>query len=57
MVATRTSFVSFASGGGSLTYDPGTYTYVWKTAKANTCRQLVVRFVNGLTVRASFMLK
>ncbi|MCL4860690.1 MAG: PxKF domain-containing protein [Caldilineaceae bacterium] len=39
------------AGNSSLQYDPATqrYTYVWKTDKAwgGTCRQLVVRLVDG----------
>lgn len=39
------------AGNSSLQYDPatGVYTYVWKTDKAwgGTCRQLVVRLVDG----------
>jgi alpha-tubulin suppressor-like RCC1 family protein len=48
-------------GASSLTYDPGSdqYHYVWKTQKswANTCRQLVVKFVDGTTQRANFKFK
>ena len=46
------------AGGSSLSYDPLTdrYNYVWKTDKAwaGTCRQLVVKFVDGTTQRANF---
>lgn len=46
------------AGGSSLSYDPATdrYTYVWKTNKAwaNTCRQLVVTFIDGSYQRANF---
>jgi len=46
------------AGGSSLSFDAGTgrYIYVWKTDKAwaNTCRQLVVKFVEGTTQRANF---
>lgn len=48
------------AGGSSLSYVAGsdTYTYVWKTDKswADTCRQLVVKFDDGTTARANFML-
>jgi hypothetical protein len=47
-----------AAGSSSLAYSPGTdqYTYVWKTDKvwSNTCRQLVMKFKDGSTYRASF---
>lgn len=47
------------AGSSSLSYDAGsdTYTYVWKTESGwkNTCRQLVLVFRNGDTVRADFM--
>jgi hypothetical protein len=46
------------AGGSSLSYaaDSNTYIYVWKTEKAweDTCRQLVVKFDDGTTARASF---
>jgi hypothetical protein len=46
------------AGASSLTYNAatGTYTYVWKTAKAwlDTCRQLVLKFDDGTTARANF---
>jgi Tol biopolymer transport system component len=49
------------AGGSSLSYDPvsGQYTYIWKTEKswANTCRQLVVKFVDGTQHSANFKLK
>jgi uncharacterized protein len=47
-----------SAGGGGLSYDPAsdTYTYVWKTDKgwAGTCRQLVVKLVDGTSHRANF---
>jgi subtilisin family serine protease len=50
------------AGASSLTYDAGTdrYHYVWKTPKtwqAGTCRQLVVKFVDGTTRHANFKIK
>jgi len=49
------------AGGSSLQYHAATgiYTYVWKTDKAwaDTCRQLVVKFDDGQTARANFLLK
>jgi len=49
------------AGASSLSYDPATdqYTYAWKTAKAwaNTCRQLVVRLLDGSVHRANFTFK
>ena len=46
------------AGGSSLSYDAttGHYNYVWKTDKAwtGTCRQLVVKFIEGTTQRANF---
>ena len=46
------------AGSSSLSYSAGNdqYTYVWKTEKswANTCRQLVVKFIDGTTQRANF---
>jgi len=46
------------SGGSSLSFDATTdqYNYVWKTDKAwaGTCRQLVVKFIEGTTQRANF---
>lgn len=48
------------AGSSTLTYDPvtGQYTYVWKTepAWADTCRQLVVKLVDGTYHRANFAL-
>jgi len=46
------------AGGSSLSFDATTdqYNYVWKTDKAwaGTCRQLVVKFIEGTTQRANF---
>jgi hypothetical protein len=48
-------------GASKLTYDAGSgqYNYVWKTDSAwsGTCRQLVVRFVDGSDHRAPFKLR
>jgi hypothetical protein len=48
-------------GGSSLTYDPLTdqYSYVWKTNKAwtGTCRQVVVKLIDGITHIANFNFK
>ena len=50
-----------AAGGSSLSYDDDTdqYIYVWKTEKAwaNTCRQLVVKLIDGTYHRANFTFK
>lgn len=47
-----------ASSNGGLSYDPlqDRYTYPWKTEKnwAGSCRQVVVRYSNGVTYRANF---
>jgi hypothetical protein len=49
-----------AAGSSALTYDPATaqYKYVWKTdrAWADTCRQLVIRLLDGTYHRANFKL-
>jgi hypothetical protein len=50
------------AGGSSLSYDAASdrYTYVWKTDKAwpaNTCRQFVIKFVDGSYERANFQFK
>lgn len=49
---------TMTAGGSSLSYDAAsdTYTYVWKTsaAWAGTCRQLVVRLIDGSSHIASF---
>jgi hypothetical protein len=49
------------AGGSSLSYDvaTNTYSYVWKTNKAwaNTCRQLIVKFVDGTEHKANFKFK
>jgi hypothetical protein len=46
------------AGGSSLSYDPtlDQYNYVWKTdrAWAGSCRQLVVKLVDGTFHRANF---
>lgn len=46
------------AGGSSLSYDAVTdrYSYVWKTdaSWAGTCRQLVVKLIDGTSHRASF---
>jgi len=48
-----------AAGGSSLTYDPiaDQYTYVWKTDKlwGNSCRQLVVKLIDGTIKYANFI--
>ena len=50
-----------AAGSSSLSYDPGSnqYNYVWKTDKtwAGTCRQLVVKLVDGTSHVANFKFK
>lgn len=47
-----------AHSNGSLSYDSlqDRYTYPWKTEKswAGSCRQLVVRYTDGITYRANF---
>lgn len=49
------------AGNSSLSYDPGTgqYNYVWKTDKAwtGTCRQLIVKLVDGTYHYANFKFK
>jgi hypothetical protein len=49
------------AGASTLQYDAATdtYTYVWKTEKgwAGTCRQLIVRFVDGSEYSANFRFK
>jgi predicted extracellular nuclease len=46
------------SSNGGLSYDPlqDRYTYPWKTEKswAGSCRQVVVRYTDGITYRANF---
>jgi len=53
--------VTVTAGGSSLFYDLtiDTYTYVWKTDKAwaGTCRQLVVKLVDGTFHYANFKFK
>jgi hypothetical protein len=52
---------TLASSSSSLSYDPvtGQYAYVWKTEKswAGTCRELVLRLVDGTEHRARFQLR
>jgi hypothetical protein len=49
---------TLTAGGSSLSYDPltGQYSYVWKTDKAwaGTCRQLVVKLIDGTEHLANF---
>ncbi|HXF41932.1 MAG TPA: ExeM/NucH family extracellular endonuclease [Blastocatellia bacterium] len=49
------------AGSSGLTFDPITnqYSYAWKTDKswANTCRQLVVKLIDGTVHRANFTFK
>ena len=49
------------AGSSSLTYDPltGQYNYVWKTDKTwvGTCRQLVVKLIDGTVHYANFKFK
>ena len=49
------------AGGSSLSYDPSTaqYTYVWKTvtAWAGTCRQFMLRLIDGEAHVANFQFK
>jgi len=49
------------NSNSSLSYDAASdqYTYVWKTEKSwiNSCRQLVVKYINGTTYRANFSFK
>ena len=49
------------ASNSSLSYNATTqqYTYVWKTDKAwaGTCRQLIVRLVDGTEHRANFKFK
>jgi hypothetical protein len=48
------------AGSSALSYDPLTqqYRYVWKTDRAwtNTCRQLVIKLIDGTYRRANFKL-
>ena len=50
-----------SAGGSTLAYDVITdqYTYVWKTDKAwaGTCRELLVRFVDGQIHIARFQFR
>jgi hypothetical protein len=49
------------AGGSSLSYDPlaNLYNYVWKTDKswAGTCRQLIVKLIDGTFQYANFKFK
>jgi len=49
------------AGGSSLSYSAGSdqYNYVWKTEKswAGTCRQLVVKLIDGTSHQANFKFK
>jgi hypothetical protein len=49
------------AGGSSLTYDStaNQYVYVWKTDKnwAGTCRQLIVKLIDGTEHKANFQFK
>ena len=49
------------AGNSSLSYDAasGQYSYTWKTDKswAGSCRQLIVRLVDGTEHVAAFMFK
>ncbi|MGR9105699.1 MAG: PxKF domain-containing protein [Gammaproteobacteria bacterium] len=49
------------AGATGLSYDPATdsYNYVWKSAKswAGTCRQLIIRFVDGTVHSANLIFK
>jgi hypothetical protein len=53
--------VTVTAGGSSLSYDAGNnqYNYVWKTEKgwAGTCRQLIVRLIDGADHKANFKFK
>ena len=48
-------------GANTLTYDAATdeYTYVWKTDRSwsGTCRQFVIKLIDGATYRANFKFK
>ncbi|HRJ56583.1 MAG TPA: PxKF domain-containing protein [Anaerolineales bacterium] len=52
---------TLTAGSSSLSYDPSTdqYTFVWKTEKSwvGTCRQLVVKLMDGTFHRANFKFK
>jgi hypothetical protein len=51
--------LTLASSSSALSYDTGQYTYVWKTDKAwaGTCRELVLRLIDGTDHRARFQLR
>jgi hypothetical protein len=46
------------AGSSSLSYDPvtGIYTYTWKTDRswANSCRQIILKFIDGQIYTANF---
>ena len=46
-------------GGSRMSYGGGQYNYVWKTDKSwgGTCRQLVVKLIDGTTQTANFKFK
>jgi predicted extracellular nuclease len=46
-------------GGSSMSYGGGQYNYVWKTDKtwAGTCRQLIIKLVDGTVQTANFSFK
>lgn len=57
----NTSTLTDTAGGSGLQYDAGsgTYTYVWKTAKAysGTCQQFTLTLTDGTTHTADFQFK
>ena len=57
----NTSTLTDTAGGSGLQYDAssGTYTYVWKTAKAysGTCQQFTLKLTDGTTHTADFEFK
>jgi hypothetical protein len=58
---TSTIEETFAAGGSTLSYNAATdqYHYVWKTdgAWSGTCRQLIVKLIDGSTYAADFQFK
>ena len=50
---------TFNPGGSGLSYGGGQYNYVWKTEKAwaGTCRQLIVKLIDGTVQLANFKFK
>jgi len=50
---------TFNPGGSSMSYSGGQYNYVWKTDKAwaGTCRQLIIKLVDGTVQTANFSFK